>query len=94
LQEWKSQEAQSLGVVFALTELIKPLSNCPGLSEAHQLEFMEMIKTSDLPPKEIHSFEVDPFILLLNADTWVGKKQTLSCPTNEKSNRGLPVRRR
>jgi hypothetical protein len=32
LQEWGSQEAQSLGVVFALTELIKPLSNCPGVS--------------------------------------------------------------
>jgi hypothetical protein len=55
LQESRSQEAQLLGVVFALTELIKPLSNCPGLSEAWQLQFIEMIDTSDLPPNDIHT---------------------------------------
>jgi hypothetical protein len=68
LQEWRSQEAQSLGVVSALTELIKPLSNCPGLPEAQQLEFIEMIDTSDLPPNNIHTFEGDRFILLLKID--------------------------
>jgi hypothetical protein len=33
-QQWRSQKTQSFGVVFAFTQLIKPLSNCPGLSES------------------------------------------------------------
>jgi hypothetical protein len=72
LQEWRSQETQLLGVVFAFTELIKSLSNCPGLSEARQLEFIEMIDTSRLPPNDIHTFEGDRFFLLPNTDTWPG----------------------
>jgi hypothetical protein len=69
LQEWRGQEAQSLGGVFALTELIKSLSNCPGLSEAQQIEFIKMIDASDLPPSDIHTFEGDRIILLFNTDT-------------------------
>jgi hypothetical protein len=48
---------------------VKPLYNCPGLSEAQQLEFIKMIDTSDLPPNEIHTFEGDRFILLPNTGT-------------------------
>jgi hypothetical protein len=87
LQEWTSQEAQSLGVVFALTELIKPLSNCPGLSEAQQLEFIEMIDASDLPPSDRHTFEGDRFILLLNADTWPGLIKGRRCCALHMKNR-------
>jgi hypothetical protein len=72
LQEWRSQEAQVLGVVFALTELIKQLSNCLGLSEAQQLELIKMIDTSGLPPNDIHTFEGDRFILLRNNVTRPG----------------------
>jgi hypothetical protein len=68
-----------LGVVFALTELIKPLYNCPGLSEAQQLEFIEMIDTFDLPPDDIHTFEGDRFIFLLNNDTRPGLAKGKRC---------------
>jgi hypothetical protein len=75
LQEWRSQEALSLGAVFALTELIKRLSNYPGFSETQQLEFIEMIDTSDMPPNDMHTFEGDRFILLPNTGTrpWLAK---------------------
>jgi hypothetical protein len=33
-QQWRTQEARSFGIISAFTQLIKPLSNCPGLSEA------------------------------------------------------------
>jgi hypothetical protein len=79
LQEWRSQKAQLLGVVFALMELIEPLSNCPGLSEAQQLEFIKMIDTSDLPPNDIRTFEGDRFILLLNTDTRPGLAKGRRC---------------
>jgi hypothetical protein len=69
LEAFGSQEAQSLGVVIALTELIKPLSNCPGLSEVQQLEFVEVIDTSHLPPNDIHTLEGDRLFLLPNTDT-------------------------
>jgi hypothetical protein len=72
LKEYRSQEAKSFGVVFALTGLIKPLSNCPGLSEAQHLEFIEVIDTSHLPPNDIHALESDRFFLLPNTDTWRG----------------------
>jgi hypothetical protein len=76
-----------LGVVFALTELIKPLYNCPGLSEAEQLEFIEMIDTSDLPPNDIHTFEGDWFILCLNSDARPGLAKGKSCPALQMKNR-------
>jgi hypothetical protein len=41
----------------------------PGLFEAQQLEFIEMIDTPDLPPSDVHTFEGDGFMLLLNTDT-------------------------
>jgi hypothetical protein len=61
-----------IGRRLCLTELIKSLCNCPGLSEAQQLEFIEMIDTSDLPLYDIHDFEGDRFILPLNTDTRPG----------------------
>jgi hypothetical protein len=79
LQEWTSQEAQSLGVVFALTELVKPLYNYPGLPEAQKLEFIEMIYTSNLPPNDIHTCERDRFILFLNIDTRPGLAKDRRC---------------
>jgi hypothetical protein len=72
LQECRSQEAHPFGVVFALTELIKSSSNCPGLSEAQQLEFIEMIDASRLTPNDIHILGGNRFVLLPNTDTWPG----------------------
>jgi hypothetical protein len=53
----------------ALTQLIKPLSNCPGLAESQQIDFIERIDTRDLPPNEIRILEGDPYILLRNMDS-------------------------
>jgi hypothetical protein len=72
LQQWKTRETQSFGIVFAFTELIRPLFNCPVLSEAQQIDFIEKIDTSDLPPNDIHILEGRPFILIRNFDTWSG----------------------
>jgi hypothetical protein len=87
LQEWRSQKTQLLGVVFAVTELIKPLSNCPGLSEAQQLEFIKMTDTSDLPPNDIDTFEGDRFILLRDIDTRPGLAKGRRCPALQMKNR-------
>jgi hypothetical protein len=88
LQQWRSQGAQLLGVVSAFTKLIKPLSNCPGFSESQQLDFVERIDITDLPPNDIHIVEGDPFIFLRNIDTRSGlaKGRCLPCHTNQKSN--------
>jgi hypothetical protein len=66
---------------------IKPLSNCPGLSEAQQLEFIEMIDTSDLPPNDIHTFEGGWFFLLLNTDTRPGLAKGRRCRALQMRNR-------
>jgi hypothetical protein len=34
VQQWRTQEVRSFGIISAFTQLIKPLSNRPGLSEA------------------------------------------------------------
>jgi hypothetical protein len=76
---WRSQEAQWFGIVSPWTELIKPLSKCPGLSEAQQIEFVERIDTVDLPPNNIHILEGALFILLRNIDTWSGLAKRRRC---------------
>jgi hypothetical protein len=72
LQDWRSPKARILGVVSAFTQLIKPLSNCPGLSESQQIDFIERIDRPDLPPNDIHILKGDPFILLRIIDTCSG----------------------
>jgi hypothetical protein len=72
LQDWRSQEARLFGVVSAFTQLIKPLSNCPGLFEAKQLAFIEKIDAPDLSPHDILILERDPFISPRNLDTRSG----------------------
>jgi hypothetical protein len=54
LQQWRTQETRSLGITSTFTQFIKPLSNCPGLSEAQQIGFIEKIDTPDLPLNDIH----------------------------------------
>jgi hypothetical protein len=68
-QQWRSHKAQLFAVVSAFTQLIKPLSNYPGLSESRQIDFIKKVDTPDLLPNEIHILEADPYILLRNMDT-------------------------
>jgi hypothetical protein len=87
LQQWRTQEAESFGIVSAFTELIKPLSNYPGLSEAQQIDFIETIDTPDLPPTDIHILEGDPFILIRNIDTRSGLVKGQRCRATQIKNR-------
>jgi hypothetical protein len=51
---WRRQEIQSFGIISAFTELVKPLFNCSGLSEAQQIDVIKKIETSNLPLNDIH----------------------------------------
>jgi hypothetical protein len=87
LHDWRSQEAPLLGVVFASTELITPLANCPGLSESQQIDFIQRIDIPDLPPNELHILEGDPFMLLRNIDTRSGLAKGRRCRARQIRNR-------
>jgi hypothetical protein len=69
LQQWSTQEARSFGIISAFTQLIKPLFNCPGLSEAQQIDFIEKTDTSDLPLNDIPISEGGPFVFIRNIGT-------------------------
>jgi hypothetical protein len=86
-QQWRSKRAQSVGVVSALTPLITPLSNCPGLFESQQINFIKKIDTSDLPPNEIDILEGNPYILLRNMDTRSGLAKGRRCRAVQLRNR-------
>jgi hypothetical protein len=66
---WRSQEAQSFGIVSAFTELVKPLFNCPELSEAQQIDVIKKIETPDLRRNDLHILEGDPLTLFKNIGT-------------------------
>jgi hypothetical protein len=51
---------------------MKPLSNCPGMSESQQLDFIESIDTPDLPENDIQILEGDSLILRRNIETRSG----------------------
>jgi hypothetical protein len=53
LQQWRTQETRSFGIISAFIQFIKPLSNCPGLSEAQQIDFLEKIDTADPPSNDM-----------------------------------------
>jgi hypothetical protein len=72
LQQWRTQEARSFGIISAFTQLIKPSSNCPGLSEAQQIDFIGKIDMPDLSSNDISILEGDPFVLIINTDTRSG----------------------
>jgi hypothetical protein len=57
LQQWRTKEARSFGTIFVFTQLIKPLSNCPGLSHTQQIDFIEKTDTPDLPSNDIPILE-------------------------------------
>jgi hypothetical protein len=59
LWQWRSQESSSSEVLSALAELIKALSNCPGLSECQQSDFIKKSDAPDLPLHDIHIPESD-----------------------------------
>jgi hypothetical protein len=87
LQQWRTQEARSFSIISAFTQLIKPLSNCPGLSEAQQIDFTEKIDTPDLPSNDIPIVEGDPFVLARNINTRSGLVKGRRCHAIQIKNR-------
>jgi type 1 fimbria pilin len=87
LQQWRTQEARSFGVISASTQFIKPLSKCPGLSEAQQINFIETVDTVDLPSNDILSLGGDPFVLIRNIDTRSGLLKGRRCCVIQIKNR-------
>jgi ATP-dependent exoDNAse (exonuclease V) alpha subunit len=75
------------GIISAFTQPIKRLSNCPGLSEAQQIDFIEKIDRPDLPPNDIPILEGDPFVLIRNIDTRPGLLKGRLCCAIQIKNR-------
>jgi ATP-dependent exoDNAse (exonuclease V) alpha subunit len=73
--------------VSPFTELVKPLFNCLGWSEAQQIDVIKMIETSDLPPNDMHILEGDPFTLLRNIGTRSGFIKGRRCRAMQMKNR-------
>jgi hypothetical protein len=71
----------------AFTKLIKPLFNCPGLSEAQQIDVIKKIETFDLPLNEIHILEGDSFTLPRNILTLSGFIKGRRCRAIQMKNR-------
>jgi hypothetical protein len=99
LQQWRIQEARSFGIISAFTQLIKPLSNCPGLSEAQQIDFIEKIDIPDLPSNDMPFLEGDPSVLIRNIDTRSGLVKGRRCraiqiKNHQKPGNGFSVRGR
>jgi hypothetical protein len=66
LQQWRTQDAQSFGIISAFIQLIQLLSNCPGLSKAQQINFIEKIDRLELPSNDVPILEGDLFVLMRN----------------------------
>jgi hypothetical protein len=90
-QQWRRQEAQSLGIVSAFTQLIKPVLNCPGLFESQQIDFIKKIDSPDLPPNDILILEGNPFISLRNIDTRSGLVKGRLCRALQMKNRTVVI---
>jgi hypothetical protein len=59
-QEWRSQETYVLGVVSACIELTKQWSDCSGLFEFQQIDFIERSDTHDMTSNDIRFVSFDP----------------------------------
>jgi hypothetical protein len=57
LQEWRKNGGTFLGHLHAVTDLITPLSETPGLSLCQQIDFIERFATPDLPLQHLRVCE-------------------------------------
>jgi hypothetical protein len=68
-------------------QLVRPLSNCPGLSEAQQIDFIQKIDSPDLPSNNIPILEGVPFVSIRNIDTLSGLVKGRRCRAIQNKNR-------
>jgi hypothetical protein len=80
LQDWRRDGgAPFLGMAVARSELPVPFPNCPGLSAAHQLDFIHRLESPDLPSSELKLFQGDPLLLFRNVNTPAGLAKGRRC---------------
>jgi hypothetical protein len=87
LQQWRTQDARSFGIISVFIELIKPLSNCSGLSKAQQIDFAEKIDTPDLPSNDRPILKGDPFVWIRKIGTRSGLVKGRRCCVTQIKNR-------
>jgi hypothetical protein len=75
----KQPRVRRLGTGQARSELITPFANCPGLSEAHQIDVIHRIHASDRPPNGRMIFERDPLRVLPNITAPAGMVKGRRC---------------
>jgi hypothetical protein len=72
IQDWLSTHARRLGVIKSTKELIKPARTRLGLSECHEVDFIQQLELPDLPSHMSNLYEGDPCCLLRNISTACG----------------------
>jgi hypothetical protein len=87
LRQWRTQEARSFGIISAVTQLIKLLSNFLGLFEAQQIDFIKKIDTPDLASNYIPILEGNPFVLIRNTHIRSGLVKGKRCREIQIKNR-------
>jgi hypothetical protein len=91
IQQWRGTEANYLGTICAMTELVTPLPESPGLTKCQQIDFIEKFDTPDLPPHRLSFFKGDALILLRNLDTRSGLAKGRRCFVKKLLNRTVVV---
>jgi hypothetical protein len=91
VQDWRATEARFLGEISAVTDLVTPLVESPGLSICQQRDFIEKLDLPDLPPHHLRLFEGDCLVLMRNRDTSLGLAKGRRCTAKEVRNRTLVV---
>jgi hypothetical protein len=72
IQDWRSRDARHPGVIQSTNDLIRPAKIRPGLSECHQIDFIQKVELPDLSPHMLNLYEGNPCFLLRNLSTASG----------------------
>jgi hypothetical protein len=91
IQSWTSTRARFLGTISAVTDLLTPLPESPGLSACQQVDFIERFDTPDLPVHRLVLFAGDALVLLRNLDTRVGLAKGRRCSVKQLRQRTIVV---
>jgi hypothetical protein len=91
IQAWRGAGHNCLGTIYAVTDLVSPLPEAPGLSICQQRDFLEHLDAPDLPVYALCLYEGDPLVLLRNLDTSLGLAQGRRCSAKFIRNRTVVV---
>jgi hypothetical protein len=72
IQDWRSRDASHLGMIQSTNDLITPAKIRRGLSECHQIDFIQNVESADLPPHMLNLYKGYLCFLLRNISTRLG----------------------